>query len=304
MSGGIAKNAQEGTRSEYLAQYALSAFGTAVPVPHPEDSGIDIYCTLGRRVGRRFLVENQYLVQVKSTKEPITYSGSDEVKWILSHNYPFIICVVNKSTLELELFQTLALSMLGSKKGIKSLSLVFKSSPTNEYFPQLIETDNVTLYLGQPIASFCVADLAAEEKKSVIAKTIKSWIELDQENIGLKETGFTMYRVPDSWNANEPILPLKFVGNFKDSVTNKVVQEKFDNLFLKQLSQLVNQFAAKKDIHDYKRLTDFIRFYTTKVPLRSSFGARILQFAINAGNEYLGFPDRISLTEVPDKKDA
>ena len=68
MPGAIAKNAQEGTRSEYLAQYVLSAFGTAIPVPHPEDSGIDLYCTLGHRVGRRFLVEHQYLVQVKAQK--------------------------------------------------------------------------------------------------------------------------------------------------------------------------------------------------------------------------------------------
>ncbi len=304
MAGGIAKNAQEGTRSEYLAQYALSTFGTSIPVPHPEDSGIDLYCTLGRRVGRRFLVENQYLVQVKSTKDPIKYTGEDEVKWLLSHNYPFLVCVVNKKSLQIDLYQTLALSMLRTKGAIENISLVFEASPTNEYFPQLVEAKSVTLHLGEPIASFSVASLVEEKTKSTIAETIKSWVELDQENLGLKETGFTMYRVPTSWSANQPVLPLTFVGNFKDSLTSKEVQQKFDNLFLKQLSQLVNQWASTKNIANYTRLTDFIRFYTTVSPLRSCFGARILQFSINAGNEYLGLPDRISLTEVPDKKDA
>jgi hypothetical protein len=36
----------EGSRSEYLAQFVFSSFGTAIPVPHQEDSGLDIYCTL------------------------------------------------------------------------------------------------------------------------------------------------------------------------------------------------------------------------------------------------------------------
>ena len=32
--GSIAPNLHEGSRSEYLAQYVFSSFGTAVPVPH------------------------------------------------------------------------------------------------------------------------------------------------------------------------------------------------------------------------------------------------------------------------------
>lgn len=302
MAGGIAKNAQEGTRSEYLAQYALSAFGTSIPVPHPEDSGIDLYCTLGRRVGRRFLVENQYLVQVKSTKDPVIYKGEDEVKWLLSHNYPFFLCIVNKASLKIDLYQTLALSILRAKGAIENISLVFSTSPTKEYFPQLIDSKYATIYLGDPIVSFSAASLSDEKTKTIIAKAMKSWVELDQENISLKETGFTLYRIPASWKSNQAIIPLTFVGNFKDSLASKEIQGKFDDLFLKQLSQLVHQLASTKNIDDYTRLIDFIRFYTTTIPIRSCFGARILQFAINAGNEYLGLPDRISLAEMPDEK--
>ena len=49
MTGSIAANPHEGSRSEYLAQFVFSSFGTAIPVPHQEDSGIDIYCTLLER---------------------------------------------------------------------------------------------------------------------------------------------------------------------------------------------------------------------------------------------------------------
>jgi len=54
--GSIATNLHEGSRSEYLAQYVFSSFGTAVPVPHQEDSGLDIYCTLLETDGQRELV--------------------------------------------------------------------------------------------------------------------------------------------------------------------------------------------------------------------------------------------------------
>ena len=49
--GAIAPNAHEGSRSEYLAQCVFASFGAAVAIPHQEDSGIDLHCTLTERVG-------------------------------------------------------------------------------------------------------------------------------------------------------------------------------------------------------------------------------------------------------------
>ena len=43
----------QGSRSEYLAQYVFSMFGTSVPVLHQEDHGIDLFCSLTERKGRR-----------------------------------------------------------------------------------------------------------------------------------------------------------------------------------------------------------------------------------------------------------
>ncbi len=109
-TGTIAPNFHEGTRSEYLAQYVFSGFGTSIPVPHPEDSGIDLYCTLGERIGQRLHVRNYYFVQVKSNKNDIVYEGAKSVEWLLSHNYPFIVCVIDKKNSMVEIYQTLILS--------------------------------------------------------------------------------------------------------------------------------------------------------------------------------------------------
>ncbi|RWX46880.1 hypothetical protein H206_03511 [Candidatus Electrothrix aarhusensis] len=301
MPGAIAKNAQEGTRSEYLAQYALSAFGTAIPVPHPEDSGIDMYCTLGRRIGRRFLVENPYFVQIKSHPEPICYEGFDEVKWLLSHKYPFLICIVNKGKARIELYQTLAISTLIAKKNFKKIILHPTTKEGEDYFSHIIEEDSVDIFLGNPIARFTLTNFSDNQFKKKISDSIKSWIELDQENINLKETGYTLYRIPESWKTNEKVEALKFNGNFKDSFETPEIKHKFYDLFFKMLSQLVNQAASEKNLEKYESLTDFIRSIIENNSTDDSFGVNILSFCLNKGNEHLGISERLKLFQTPKK---
>jgi hypothetical protein len=62
--GAVAANLHEGSRSEYLAQYVFASFGTAVSVPHHEDAGIDLYCTLTERVGKLAWPRHYFTVQV------------------------------------------------------------------------------------------------------------------------------------------------------------------------------------------------------------------------------------------------
>ena len=68
--GALAANFHEGSRSEYLAQYVFASFGTAISVPHQEDTGVDLYCTMTERVGARAWPRYHYTVQVKSTMAP------------------------------------------------------------------------------------------------------------------------------------------------------------------------------------------------------------------------------------------
>src|SRR5579859_4054878 len=46
MTGALAANFYQGSRSEYLAQFIFSTFGTSLLVPRQEDYGLDLFCAL------------------------------------------------------------------------------------------------------------------------------------------------------------------------------------------------------------------------------------------------------------------
>ena len=106
MPGAVAANLHEGSRSEYLANYAFASFGTAIAVPHQEDSGIDLYCTLAERIGQRLWPRSHYTVQVKSTAAPWVFDGDEAVRWLVEHPLPLFLCVVDKSSLRLRVYHT------------------------------------------------------------------------------------------------------------------------------------------------------------------------------------------------------
>jgi hypothetical protein len=106
MTGSVAANLHEGSRSEYLAHFVFSSFGTAIPVPHQEDTGLDIYCTLLERVGQRAWPRSYYSVQVKSTMDPWVFEGADSVRWIVEHPLPIFLCVVQKSEARILVYHT------------------------------------------------------------------------------------------------------------------------------------------------------------------------------------------------------
>jgi hypothetical protein len=104
--GSLATNPHEGSRSEYLAQYVFSTFGTAIPVPHQEDTGLDMYCTLLERIGRRSWPFAYYSVQVKSTMEPWVSGSPESVRWIIEHPLPIFLCIVIKAEARILVYHT------------------------------------------------------------------------------------------------------------------------------------------------------------------------------------------------------
>src|SRR5437016_6085742 len=85
MVGALATNLHEGSRSEYLAQYIFASFGTSVPVPHQEDTGVDLYCTLTEVRGSRSWPRAYFAVQVKSSMDPWRLDGGESVRWVVEH---------------------------------------------------------------------------------------------------------------------------------------------------------------------------------------------------------------------------
>src|SRR4051794_14153724 len=93
-TGATSANFHEAGRSEYLAHYVFSSFGTSVPVPRHEDTGLDLYCTLTERIGQRLWPIASYNVQVKSTPDPWEFPDERSVKWIVEHPLPVFLCIV------------------------------------------------------------------------------------------------------------------------------------------------------------------------------------------------------------------
>src|SRR6266705_3268538 len=99
MAGSIPINFHEGSRAEYLAQYLFSGFGTSIPVPHQEDSGIDLYCTMTEKLGLRAWPRAYFTVQVKCSDAPWKFRGHESVRWLIEQPLPLYLCVVDKSKL-------------------------------------------------------------------------------------------------------------------------------------------------------------------------------------------------------------
>ena len=95
--GAVAANLYQGSRSEYLAQYVFSMFGTAALVPHEADYGLDLFCTRTRTDRGRAEPYAYYAVQIKSTLDPWVFDKPGSVKWILQYPAPLLFCVVDKN---------------------------------------------------------------------------------------------------------------------------------------------------------------------------------------------------------------
>jgi hypothetical protein len=106
MTGSLAIGWHEGSRSEYLAQFVFSSFGTAIPVPHQEDTGIDLYCTLLEQDGKLAWPRAYYSVQVKSTMDPWVFNSPESVRWIIEHPLPVFLCIVQKSEAKFLVYHT------------------------------------------------------------------------------------------------------------------------------------------------------------------------------------------------------
>ncbi len=302
-TGAIAPNFHEGARSEYLAQYVFSAFGTAIPVPHTEDSGIDLHCTLGERIGQRLHIQNYYFVQVKSQKIEIHFADEESVKWLLSHRYPLFICFVDKKLGRIEVFQTLRLTTCFAKGNIRSITLI--PGGEGQSFADVTPEQYLKPYLGPPILDFNLTQMQDEEWVYKAKEILKYWVELDQESINQKPIGLTLFRVPESYESNRlPDVPKKFIGNFKDINRTNQHEHQFYDMFFRLLSQLVNQVAAEKDVGKFEIIANFAGQFLSRHSLHDSWGIKLLVTAVNNGAYYLQHPARIVLTTPDGKKET
>jgi hypothetical protein len=199
MTGSVASNLHQGSRSEYLAQYVFSLFGTAVPVPHQEDSGIDIYCTLLERIGQRSWPRSYFSVQVKSTMEPWVFEGAESVRWLIEHPLPIFLCVVDKSEARILVYHTTPRFALWALPHDNRLELVLgkKKKARTSGWPS-----DGRATLCAPVLNFTVQELLDETFHARVAEVLKFWIDFDVENLFRIKCGLPYFRVPYDYKTN------------------------------------------------------------------------------------------------------
>jgi len=181
MAGSLWSPFREGNRSEYLAQYFLSALGVSVNVPRPEDIGIDFYCVLAQETGKRLTFYSPFAVQVGSygTKQ-FCYGGytdkgawrKEQLDWLFSQELPLFICTVGKEDLSFRLYSTSPMWLIRYQYGdVSEVHLV--PDATHDIFTQSREAvadyagkgGDGCIYripLGAPIVALRIEDLKSD----------------------------------------------------------------------------------------------------------------------------------------------
>jgi hypothetical protein len=205
MSGAVAYGLHEGSRSEYLAEYAFASWGTVAAVPHHEDQGIDLHCTLMERVGKRFLAKSPYTVQVKSNRDPLEFEGH-ALRWLIEHPLPFFLCVVDKKSARLSVYHTLSrfFAWVSKRERVVVVAEPPVSGKETRFFddtPSRAEE----ISLGQPIIDFTVDQMLDDEFWGRLRKIFEEWVGIENENLFSVRAKLPTCTAPTWYKTNEKL---------------------------------------------------------------------------------------------------
>lgn len=197
LTGATAANFHEAGRSEYLAHYVFSSFGTSVPIPRQEDTGLDLICTLTERDGQRLWPKASYCVQVKSTPDPWVFDDERSVKWIIEHPLPVFLCVVNKKKAKLSVYHT-SPRFAAWIAVPRPQRLVMVPGDAHDGYGMAWESEGYELGkngehpLSAPIAEFTLTEILDDAFHSTIKSILERWIQFDRENIFRIQAGLPL----------------------------------------------------------------------------------------------------------------
>jgi hypothetical protein len=212
-AGSIAANFHEAGRSEYLAQYIFTMFGTSVPIPRQEDHGLDLYCTLfSERQGQRVWPVAYYSVQVKSEVEPWEFTHPESVRWLVEYPAPLLLCIIQKKKGLVRVYQTMARFAAAVAPELPASLVLVPGEPESEAPEKPGEPvpsrtygfDGVTgsHSLGPPILEFKVEDLLDDERFEEFRKVLHFWILNDFDNVRRYQMGMRQLWMPSEHATN------------------------------------------------------------------------------------------------------
>lgn len=200
MAGAIAPNLHEGSRSEILADYLLSTWGTVTPVRRQDDYGVDLFCTLTEAIGQRAVVTDYYSVQIKSTDDPWIIQGRDSVRWLVEHPTPLFLACVDKRAGVLSIYKTLPRFLAAFWGPIDRLELVPSAGDDGVGSSW---QDASRFELSAPILRVEVKDFLDAEAMSRFRQVLSHWVRVDRIACRFRSMGILRLREPSAYRVNE-----------------------------------------------------------------------------------------------------
>ena len=187
---------------EYYAGLVLSAVGTASPVPHQEDTGVDYYCTLIEHEGQRGLVTDLFTVQVKSNLEPWVFKTPESVRWLVAHLLPLFLCVVNRTEGSVSIFHTAPRFYLWAMPPLPDCVNLW---PTQDEIGQCTQWEGGTTFsLSAPILTLNVQEAEQQSFRDMAKEVLKFWISVDKANLARMVDGIHSFQMPHEYLTNSP----------------------------------------------------------------------------------------------------
>lgn len=198
--GAIAANLHEGSRSEYLAQYVFASFGTAIAVPHQEDTGVDLFCTLTERVGQLAWPVEHFTVQVKSSFEPLVFGTPESVRWLVKHPFPLLLCCVDKKALRFSVYHTFPRYQLwASGEEPSRLELLPGKGSKGR---SVLWSGDARVSLDAPILEFGLSELLESGHHAELKKVLEFWLRMESKNLQQVKLGMRSFTVPTTYETN------------------------------------------------------------------------------------------------------
>lgn len=207
MVGCTSANFHEGHRSEYLAQYVFASLGTCVAVPTPEDTGLDLLCTLTERVGQRIWPRASFSVQVKSNTDPWKFESRESVKWLVQHPAPIFLSIVLKKEGRIRIYQTLPRYYFWLYPPIPESCEVIPGDGTRGQITQW--KDGKSFSLSAPIHEFEIEETMEEGFVGKSQEILRTWIDFDLENRRYFANRIPGFAVPSGYTTGSTSFPGK-----------------------------------------------------------------------------------------------
>ncbi len=199
----------QGNRSEYLAIPALCKLGFTVPVPRQEDHfGVDFIVHLAKMVDQTVVPSGKsFGIQIKSNEEPLVFDKQSKRDCLYGSTLPFFLGVVNRHNLTLTVYNTLNRLHFFWMLGIeKDFTLVVDDGGDGIPKPDFAARTGGT---GKPVLEIGLSEPATPQERLVeieaLQSTMRSWIDLENENLSLKEQGIALLLWPAAYAKNTPL---------------------------------------------------------------------------------------------------